>query len=264
MEIRKENKISIQTHRPHRIDMATKKEKRDRERDREAQKLAQKKLNEHDEVAIANLENFCTYQVLYMNDCACNAILALGSDIPKMNYKTKRPTILYEAMKKRINTYFSAINRSTFDLNSLASLFERLDELVDAKITKVRHSIDGMLAANNIENHEWIAKVETARILLSYAKVTAEGIADEIRQYSPRAYMLRSTLPKDLMDIMDSFCDYVQIAAHINQGIDLNECQDIVDAVDAITSAFFNPQKINTIFTDAERECKENNYAALM
>ena len=240
--------------------MATKSEKKARKKHSEQMKETQELLGKRDANTITTLENFCTYQVLYVNDNALNNILSLGQEMQKIGYKSKIYYKLYAAMKKRIERYFEIVNKSDVDFYAIAALFERIDELMEPKILQLRNAIEKLLIEKGVEHPNWVARVETAELMLTFAVAVSNGISHEMAKYSDNADLLRNTLPSDLTNIMERFCNVVSEAEHIKEEINLNSSDEIVNATSEITDTFFNTRKFKEILDDTKKECTENNY----
>ena len=86
--------------------MPTKTEKRQRlARQRELEE-GEKILANPNPVQLQALEEYITWQILYINDAACNACKFLGDELKTVNYRGNGAKKYYAAAMKRVTAYF--------------------------------------------------------------------------------------------------------------------------------------------------------------
>lgn len=242
--------------------MATKSEKREKERKKEEKREFKKSLGKDSNTLNAAV-NFCTYHILYLNDAVCNEITYLEPSLKKIPYKGKGVFTMYNALKKRIGAYREVEAKINLDKDSLASLFSQYDEFFDDKVKKLRTQVTQTLKKHGVENPEWIASVETAHALLSFTINVTKNVTELLCEYEKGITALQKLLPSDMMSIMDNFCDYIYIAAHIKNKINLNEEPNVMEAMNNLSVAFFRPENVNNALNAARQEIKEQGSESL-
>ena len=140
--------------------MATKAQKRQSQRYKEEIKDAAERMQHLDEKSIANIENYAVYQILYMNDVACNACKFLGEELKTIPYKSKAVPTVYNALMKRVNAYWEFLNITGIDHYSIANLFCEMDEYVDDRISDFKSAMTECLTDAGIQQAHWVASVE--------------------------------------------------------------------------------------------------------
>ena len=121
--------------------MANKAQKRRAQRHKEEEKAAKERMQNLDQNSIYQLENYVVYQILYLNDTACNACKFLGDELKTIPYKSKAVSTLYNALMKRVNAYWEYINIAEVDKYSLAELFGEMDEYLDEPVANFKKTM---------------------------------------------------------------------------------------------------------------------------
>lgn len=236
--------------------MATKAQKRQSQRYKEEIKDAAERMQHLDEKSIANIENYAVYQILYMNDVACNECKFLGEELKTIPYKSKGAQIKYNALMKRVNAYWEMINASDVDQAALAELFANMDVYTDENIDNFRKSIDEVLMAHGVGQHAWVAKVETALVMCQYAVQIGIDLLDRL-QHLPNTHpaTIRKLLIVEVLQIMDDFSKFVTEAAHLGSTIiDLNKEPTVEAAFRKLNIAYIKPENYTKALAAANKE----------
>lgn len=240
--------------------MPSKSQKKQAQNYRDEIKAAQERLKNPTPQMVVNLENYCVYQILYANDAACNQIKFLASSIDKVEYKSgltrKRLKTIYGALMKRVNAYWDMINSSDINKASLAEMFMNMDEYTDKHIDNFRKSIDDVLVKHDVEQHEWVAKVETAQVMCQYAVQIGVDLIDRLKRLpGTHPAMIKRLLIVEILRVMQDFTKFMSDAAHIgNKVINLNDEPTVQSAFRALNKAYIKPENYTHALATANEE----------
>lgn len=239
--------------------MATKAQKRQSQRYKEEIKDAAERMQHLDEKSIANIENYAVYQILYMNDVACNECKFLGEELKTIPYKSKAVHTVYNALMKRVNAYWDFINNTKVDQYSIANLFEGMDGYLDDKIADFKNAVTVCLKNAGIQYAHWVASVECASTLCDYATMTAKDYIRSVSKISPNAKYLLGLCIEEIFNVARSLSETVQ-DIHVGKTvINLNDNPKIVSSFNKLNKAFTNPKNfINAVSTADKANEKEN------
>ena len=236
--------------------MANKAQKKQTQKYNEEMKAAVERMKNPTPQMVNSLENYCVYQILYANDAACNQIKFLGDTLKTIPYKSKGAQIKYNALMKRVNAYWDMIKASDIDQNSLAEMFMNMDEYTDKHIDKFRDAVDEVFVKRDIEQHAWVAQVETALVMCQYAVQIGIDLIDRLKRLpNTRPVAISKLLIVEILRVMEDFSEYVVIAAHIiNETIDLNAEPTVQNAFRALNKAYIKPENYTQALTAANEE----------
>lgn len=239
--------------------MASKAQKKQTQRYNEELKAAKERMKNPTPQMVVNLENYCVYQILYANDAACNQIKFLGDTLKTIPYKSKGAQIKYNALMKRVNAYWEMVNASDINQDSLAEMFANMDGYTDKHIDNFRNAVNEVLVKNNVEQHSWVAQVETAHVMCQYAVQIGKDLLARLK-FLPNTHpvTISKLLIVEILRVMDDFSKFVTDAAHLgNVVINLNEEPTVQEAFRALNKAYIKPEN----YTKALAAANEENYA---
>ena len=111
---------------------------------------------------IYQLENYTVFQILYINDAACNECRFLRGKLEKIPYRSKAIRKIYDALMKRVNAYWEMIYSTTIDKDSLANLFGNIDDYMDEPISELKNAIQKVLEENEVPRRSRADRIITA------------------------------------------------------------------------------------------------------
>ena len=205
--------------------MATKAQKNKEQKYKEKVKESREHMKNLTPNEVAQLENYCVYQILYVNDAACNECKFLGDQLKKIPYRSNYIKKIYNALMKRVNAYWDMVNETAIDQNSLAELFSNIDDYLDKPILNLRQSIEDVLRENNVGQYEWVASVETAYTMCNFAEQYSIHLIDKISTYSTEIKKMRRIVISAIRDVAESMTKSVQ-EIHIGSKIDIDLTSD--------------------------------------
>jgi hypothetical protein len=244
--------------------MSTKTQKRQAQHYKEAFKSASERMSNLDDRGAAQLENYVTYQILYINDVACNACKFLGDELKTIPYKSKAVKTIYNALMKRVNAYWEFLNISKIDHYSLAELFEGMDDYLDDKIADFKEAMASCLKENGIDQSHWVASVECAATLCDYATVIAKDYIRAVYSVTPEAKYMLGLVIEEIFKVSRSLADTVQTIHVGKKVVDLNTNPQIVSAFKKLNKAFVNPENFIKAVTSADETNKAEGRPVLM
>ena len=236
--------------------MATKTEKRHAQRRKEQLQEAKKRLENLTENQIYQLENYTVFQILYINDAACNECRFLESKLNAMPYRSKAIRKIYNALMKRVNAYWDMVYSTAIDKDSLANLFGNIDNYMDEPIAQLKDAIQKVLEENGVPYADWVASVETAYTLCHYAEISSLELIDKVSKYSKEVYKMKVVVISSITNVARNLTESVQ---EIHMGkkydIDLNTNPVTMKAFKRMYRAFSDPQ----MFLNAAKSADEEN-----
>ena len=233
--------------------MTSKTQKRQAQRRKESLKEAEERMNNLTEDNIRQLENYATFQILYINDVAYNCCKFLDNDLKKIPYKTKAVTKVYGALMKRWNAYQEFINMTEMNMDSVAALFCEMDKYIDDRVTKFRNAVQKVLEDAGIDQAAWVAQVEAALTVCDYAERVATDIIESLLPKSKRMTLLIPLIVKEPARVMGNLADIVQ-KIHVKVNIDLNTIPEVQAAFRQLNKAFLDPNNFKKAQTTADAE----------
>lgn len=244
--------------------MNTKTQRRQIKRYKEEQKSAVDRLQNLDSNGIAQLENYIVYQILYLNDTACNACKFLGDELKTIPYKSKAVQTIYNALMKRVNAYWEYINIAEIDKYALAELFGEMDEYLDEPVANFKKTISDFLAENGIEHAHWVASVECAYTMCEYAVVCAKDYLSSLCKVSPNGKYILGLVIEEIRKVAREMSHMVQTIHVGKTTVDLNQDTHIKSAFKKLNKAYTNPTNFLDAVNTADKENEANNRQKLM
>lgn len=236
--------------------MATKTQKRQARKHKEEVKEATARMKNLSEDSIHQLENYATFQILYINDAAYQRCMMLGNILKDIPYKTKAVNTIYNALMKRWYAYNEFVKSTGINMDSVYALFGEIDEYIDERIAKFKKAIEQTLSDSGVDNAMWISHVETALTICDYAEQVSRDIIERLVGISPRATFLIPLIIKEPARVMGNLADVVQ-KIHVKVEIDLNTIPEIQTAFRQLNKAFLDPKN----FKKAQEKADVENIA---
>ena len=233
--------------------MANKAQKRQAQKHKAEVKAQTEHMAKLSEVEIVQLENYATFQILYINDVAYNLCKFLGDELKTIPYKTKSVQKVYGALMKRWAAYQEFVASTGIAQNSVATLFSEMDEYMDDRITKLQKAIQEVLERGNVPHAHWIASCETAMTVCDYATDISKSIIERLVKVSKRVTWLIPLIVAEPARVMASMADMVQ-QIHVRAEIDLNKEEKVQVAFRQLNKAFCDPHNFKKAQTTADEE----------
>lgn len=233
--------------------MANKAQKRQAQKHKAEVKAQTEHMANLSEVEIVQLENYATFQILYVNDAAYNCCKFLGKELETIPYKTKNVRKIYGTLMKRWAAYQEFVASTGIDQNSVATLFSEMDEYMDDRITKLQKAIQEVLERENVPHAHWIASCETAMTVCDYATEISKSIIERLVKVSKRVTWLIPLIVAEPARVMASMADMVQ-QIHVRSEIDLNKEEKVQVAFRQLNKAFCDPHNFKKAQTTADEE----------
>ena len=244
--------------------MATKTQKRQTIRHKEEVKAASERMQNLDEASIARLENYAVYQILYLNDVACNACKFLGDELKTIPYKSKAVKTIYGALMKRVNAYWEFVNMAKIDQYSLAELFGEMDDYLDDRVAEFRQAMIDCLADTGIDHPHWVAQVESAMTLCDYAVTCAKDYIRSISNVSSYAPYMLGLVIEEIYKVAKSMSEMVQ-TIHVGKiVVDLNNDPRVARSFKRLNKAFVSPDNFIIASKTADAANAEEGRMKLM
>lgn len=246
-----------------------KSEKRKREKFKEKEREIEDMFKNPTPQVITTIENYCVFNLLYLNDTACNAIKFLESDLVKRSYKGKWAKTLYNAAMKRVNAYFELIEQA-IDINSIANLFVEMDGYVDDLVIELKVAIRNALVNNGYEykEAEWVASVETAYTLCNYAVGFGNNCIENLKKLHDNQITIsvfKKLFIVSIEKVMHNFSNWVVEASPCKYNVvDLNMDAGVRKALGKLNKVYMNPSNFINAVNVADKENEQEGYTKLM
>lgn len=191
----------------------------------------------------------CTYNMIYVNDLACQCILELKEHCPKNDKEALKK--IY-ALEKRVRAYDALMAKIVDDkIDFLADFNLYMDEQVQSKVEGLKNSMESFLRSKDVGNYEFIAYVETARTMVEYSIKIIEKRIESLKASVPDIRIMKSYR---LMDIQRVIEDLSNWASRKVQGINLNDSPEILNSFSNVNEALTDAN----IIVKAINESSEN------
>lgn len=236
--------------------MANKTQKRQAQRHREEIMAQAERMKNLDENGIRQLENYATFQILYINDAAYQRCKMLGPMLKDITYRSNGVQKIYGALMKRWDAYQQMINSTEIDMNSVYALFGEMDEYIDERIAKFKKAIEEKISEAGVEQAKWIAHVETALTMCDYAEQVSRDIIESLVKVSKRVAWLIPLIIAEPARVMKNMANLVQ-QIHVRVELDLNTIPEVQTAFRQLNKAFLDPNN----FKKAQETADEENIA---
>lgn len=236
--------------------MATKTQKRHAEKRKQQLKETKERLYNLTPNQIYQLENYTVFQILYINDAACNECRFLRGKLEKIPYRSKAIKKIYDALMKRVNAYWEMVYSTAIDQESLSALFSNMDDYMDEPIFELKNAIQKVLEENEVPYADWLASVETAYTLCHFAEMCSLELIQKVSKWSKEVYKMKAVVISSITEVARSLTESVQEIHMGNKyNIDLNTNPITMRAFKRMYRAFSDPQ----MFLDAAKSADEEN-----
>lgn len=243
--------------------MSSKTQKRQAQRHKEEQKAAEEHMKNLDEKAINALINYSVMQILYINDAAFNCCKQLGDELSKIPYKSNAVRKVYGALMKRWQVHRDILESPDLDQDSVAELFGEIDGYVDKNIDSFRDAVKGVLERENVEHADWIADVETANTLCSYAVQIAKDIIEGLVKVDKRASFFTLLMANEPKRVMGNMSELVQ-SIHVKKEIELNTEPTVQASFRKLNKQFISAENFINAQHKADAENRANGRMVIM
>lgn len=237
--------------------MASKTQKRQAERRKEELKEQEERWKNLSENDIIQLENYVTFQILYINDAAYNACKFLEPEIRKIPYKSSAVMKVYCALMKNWQRYQDFVSQANINQESVAALFGEMDEYIDDTVVDITQAIRSVLEKNNVELSDYVAQIESAYLVCDYASKISKTLIEKIVKKSKRIVFLIPLIIDKQAHIMGTLADMIAQIHVKNTNIDLNNEPTVMAAFNKFNKSFINA----TNFKNAQEVADEENIA---
>lgn len=192
------------------------------------------------EITEVELLTLATYQILYVNDLAINAINELGGLVSCRGKEDKR---IYGALSRRIRKYNAEINNIIGSNMAFFSEFNlAMDELIEDKYKEYKESIYNVYQARQIEDANYLSYVEVARSMTEYAVLVNKKTVEGLLRITDKCLSLKHYRLTELQTICENFADWCYRKV---EGFDLNkegDCLQCFRELDKTLSSLENVQ----------------------
>ena len=204
-----------------------------------------------------NVMLYATYNVLYVNDIACNLVKELICEIDDKDKETKK---IFGALLKRANEYFKKVESIIGTrIDYFADYCGEMDDICDPYIDKFRNDLYETYSSHNIENPLWYAKVETMRSMCELAVHSNKHLVERISVKYPRAKWLNYYLIEDISKVANNFTHWVYRKVPKNISIDFNQDSDVMVSFRELNTALMEYDNFEKCYLQAIEYEKERN-----
>ena len=245
--------------------MATKTEKRHAEKRKQQLKETKERLENLTQNQIYQLENYTVFQILYINDAACNECRFLRGKLEKIPYRSKAIKKIYDALMKRVNAYWEMVYSTAIDQESLSALFSNMDDYMDEPIFELKNAIQKVLEENEVPYADWLASVETAYTLCHFAEMCSLELIQKVSKWSKEVYKMKAVVISSITEVARSLTESVQEIHMGNKyNIDLNTNPITMRAFKRMYKAFSDPRMFLNAAKSADDENEKEGRMKLM
>lgn len=204
-----------------------------------------------------NVMLYATYNVLYVNDIACNLVKELIFDIDDKDKETKK---IFGALLKRAKEYFKKVESIIGTrIDYFADYCGEMDDICDPYIDKFRNDLYETYSSHNIENSLWYAKVETMRSMCELAVHSNKHLVERISVKYPRAKWLNYYLIEDILKVANNFTHWVYRKVPKDISIDFNKDSDVMISFRELNTALMEYDNFEKCYLQAIEYEKERN-----
>ena len=245
--------------------MTTKTEKRHAEKRKQQLKETKERLENLTQNQIYQLENYTVFQILYINDAACNECRFLRGKLEKIPYRSKAIKKIYDALMKRVNAYWEMVYSTAIDQESLSALFSNMDDYMDEPIFELKNAIQKVLEENEVPYADWLASVETAYTLCHFAEMCSLELIQKVSKWSKEVYKMKAVVISSITEVARSLTESVQEIHMGNKyNIDLNTNPITMRAFKRMYKAFSDPRMFLNAAKSADDENEKEGRMKLM
>ena len=181
--------------------------------------------------SIHDIEQYTACVIFYVTDMACNYIKVLEPYIPEQDRETKR---IWKALYKRYRTYFRESNKVYGNgVNFIADFSSIVDDSTEECLTVLEESILEKLESHEVDNSEFISKVEIARICTDFAVTSTGSMIKAMKEYDINATLCDTFNLTELLRVVNNF--YLWVTRKIRGlNININENDEVTIATKAL------------------------------
>lgn len=157
--------------------------------------------------SVADLEQYTAFVVMYTTDYAYNRIKDCEQFIQGRDKETKR---IWSALYKRYRRYFNEASKMEGNgLRFVAFFSEHMDEKIDSCMDSLREFIIKGLKEKNVENAEFFAYVEVARICTDFAIYLTQSMIEILNECKIQTKMDDIFDMRPTMKALDDFNSWI-------------------------------------------------------
>ena len=157
--------------------------------------------------SVADLEQYTAFVVMYTTDYAYNRIKDCERFVQGKDKETKR---IWSALYKRYRNYFHEANKTEGnEIRFIAFFSEHMDEKVDSCMDALREFIIKELKEKNVEDAEFFAYVELARICTDFAIYLTHSMIGILKECKIQARMDDIYDMRATMKALDDFNSWI-------------------------------------------------------
>ncbi|MGM9970070.1 MAG: hypothetical protein ACI35S_06720 [Anaeroplasma sp.] len=183
---------------------------------------------------------FFTYNLLYVNDLAYNAILSIKNSLS--NDEHKETIKIYNALLKKCDKY----NQMTIDITknyrmALSEFFSFIDEKVDPLVEELETQL-GNSIKKQLPNQpgELLTKIELAKILCDIAKFLYDNVYQDRKKFELDISKLMYLRIGDISKNCDGLSEWYIFLHRHNIDLDLNKEPNICSAFKSLVDQVMN------------------------
>lgn len=177
--------------------------------------------------SLHDIEQYTACVIFYVTDMACNYIKALEPYIPEQDKETKR---IWKALYKRYRTFFRDSNKVYGNgVSFIADFSSIVDDSTEECLTMLEESILEKLESYEVDNSEFIAKVEIARVCTDFAVTSTGSMIKAMKEYEINATLCDTFNLTELLGVVNNF--YLWVTRKIRGiNININENDEVTNA----------------------------------
>lgn len=202
---------------------------------------------------------YAMYTILYLNDTACNCVKELEPYIANKDKETKK---IYGALKKRVNTYFNAINKVVDkNIDYLADYCSEMDDICYDSMLNFKNALYDVYCSHTLDDSEYYTQVETMRSMVEMSKFATNKVIDTIKYKVPNTSWLSNYMIPDFSKIANNFADWVYRKTPKDIQINFNEDSETMKYFREMSSLMVDFKSFDAAYTKAaeyEKERKKN------
>lgn len=201
---------------------------------------------------------YATYNILYVNDIACNLVKELSYEISEQDKETRK---IFGALLKRANAYFIKVNKIIGEkIDYFADYCGEMDDICDPFIDKFRNSLYETYKSYNIGNEKWYAKVETMRSMCELAVHSNKHLIERISLTYPRAKWLSYYCIEEVFKVANNLTHWVYRKVPQSVSINFNKDSDVMVAFREMNTALMEYDNFDLCYRKAiEYELERKN-----
>lgn len=200
---------------------------------------------------------YATYNILYVNDIACNLAKEL---VPVIAQKDKESKKIFGALMKRVHQYSNMIENIVGDkIFYLADYFGEMDDIVDPIIDEFRSEVSKAYHEAGIEDCSFYAKVETMRGMFDFAKFSAQVMIEKTSVVTKRTGNLKFYVLESMAQIANNFADWTYRHIRKDVNVEFGEDSNVMKCLARLNEALMDFDNYQKSYNKAIEYEKERN-----